>query len=90
MESLDLTCKLVDLKIKSKALDQIYFYVSSMTKGKKYENQNLESLVILLPPFPSPDVLGGGGGGGCCIPPPLPNFFHGKIFKFFFHRYMGI
>ena len=25
MESLDLTCKLVNLKIKSKAADQIYF-----------------------------------------------------------------
>ena len=79
MESLDLTCKLVDLKIKSKALDQIYFYVSSMTKGKKYENQNLESLVILLPPFPSPDVLGG-GGGGLLHPSPSPQLFSRQNF----------
>ena len=77
MESLDLTKKLVDLNIKSKALDQIYLMsqvfrehlVIVMTKGKKQENENYENLFILLPPLPSLD------GGVVANPPPLPQLF---------------
>ena len=46
MESLDLTYKLIDLKMKSKELDQVYFmsrvfqeHIHCYDKRKKYENK---------------------------------------------------
>ena len=61
MESLCLTYKLVDLKIKSKVPFQIYFMSD---KRQKYENQTLENLFI----FAATRSLSGrrGEGGGCC------------------------
>ena len=96
MKSLDLAYKLVDLKIKSKARDQIYFmsqifqeHSHCYDKRKKYENENYENLFI----FAATPSLS--GQGGCCNPPPhphphLPTFFTAKIFQNYFHRYMGI
>ena len=78
MESLDLTYKLIALKIKSKTLDQIYFMsqvfqniVIVMTKGKNKKMKTTKIYLFLLPPLPSQD------GGGCCIaaPPPTPQLF---------------
>ena len=53
MESLDLTYKLIALKIKSKTLDQIYFmsqvfqeHSNCYGKRKKYENENYENFSI--------------------------------------------
>ena len=83
MESLALTYKLFDLKIKSKAPDQIYFMSQVFQehsycyndKKKKSENQNYENSFIFAA---TPSLLG--WGGGLLQPPPLPNFFHGKNF----------
>ena len=76
MESLDLTYKLVDLKIKSKAPDQIYFMFQVFQKHsncydiskkkKKIEIRKIYS--FLLPPLPSQD----GGGGLLLSPNPQP------------------
>ena len=97
MESLDLTSKLFDLKIKSKAPHQFYFmsrvfqeHSHCYDKIKKIRKpKNFTKIYLfLLPPLPSQD--GGGGGGGCCNPAPFPpTFFMAKNFEFFFHRYMG-
>ena len=42
--------------------------------------------------FPASPSLSGrlGGGGVISQIDQLPNFFHGKIFRTFFHRYMSI
>ena len=55
MESLDLTFQLADLKIKSKAPDQIYFMIQVFQehshcydKRKKKENENYENLFIFV------------------------------------------
>ena len=85
MESLALTYKLFDLKIKSKAPDQIYFMSQVFQehsycyndKKKKSENQNYENSFIFAA---TPTLSGWGGGGVVATPPPLPNFFHGKNF----------
>ena len=82
MESLDLAYKLVDLKIKSKAPDQIYFmsqvfqeHSHCYYKTKKNKKMKLTKIYLfLLPSLPSQD-----GGERCCNPPPA-NFFRGKIF----------
>ena len=80
MESLDLTYKLIALKIKSKTLNQIYFmsqvfqeHGQCYDKRKKYENENQKQLFI----FAATPSLS--EQGGCCNPPP-PNFFRGKNF----------
>ena len=78
MESLDLAYKLVDLKIKSKAPDQMDFmsqvfqvHSHSYDKRKKSENENYENLFIfVLTPSLS--------GRGLLQHPPPPNFFHVK------------
>ena len=61
MESLDLTYKLIALKIKSKTLDQIYFMSQVfqehshvvMTKGKYKKMKTTKIYIFLLPPLPS-------------------------------------
>ena len=92
MESLDLTYKLIALKIKSKTPDQIYFmsqvfqeHVFAMKKGKNKKMKIKKIYLFLLPPLPSQN------GGGCLLQPPTPpTFFTVKIFENSFHRYMGI
>ena len=66
MESLDLTYKLITLKIKSKALDQIYLmsqvfqeHSHCYDKRKKWENENYENFSIFAA---TPSFSGGGGG----------------------------
>ena len=77
---LDLTYKLVDLKIKSKAPDQIYFMSRGeyfrnigiiMTKGKNKEMKIAKIYLLLLPPLPFRD------GGLLQLQP--PTFFTAKI-----------
>ena len=83
MDSRDLTYKWFDLKIKSKAPDQIYFISQVfqehidivMTKGKNKKIKITKIDLFLLPPFPSQD-----GGVVTAPPPPPPNFFRGKNF----------
>ena len=82
MESLDLTNKLIALKIKSKTVDRIYFMSQVLQehshcydKRKNKENENYENLLI----FAATPSLSGGGGGLLQSPHP-PNFFHGKNF----------
>ena len=90
MESLDLTYKLFELKIKSKTPDQIYlmsqvFQEYSHCYDKKKKNKKIKITKIylfLLPSLPSQD------GGGVVATP--PTFFTAKIFEFFFRIYMGI
>ena len=84
MESLDLTYKLITLKIKVKHLTEStlclqYFrnIVIVMTKGKNKKMKTTKIYLFLLPPLPSQD---GGGGGGGLQPPPPPKFFHSKNF----------
>ena len=93
MESLDLTNKLIALKIKSKTLDRIYFMSQiSQEHNHCYDKRKNKKMKItkiylfLLPHLPSQD------GGRLFQPssPPPPNFFTAKIFEKFFHRYMGI
>ena len=93
MESFDLTCKLVDLKIKSKAPDQIYFisqvfqehrHCYDKVKNKKIKIRKI--YLFLLPLLPSQNGELGGGGGSCCSTPVPATFFT----AIFFHRYMGI
>ena len=82
MEILDLTYKLIALKIKSKTLGRIYFMSQLFQeqsycydKRKKYkENENYENLFI----FAATPSLS--GRGGLLLPPPPPNFLHGKNF----------
>ena len=74
MESLDLAYKLVDLKIKIKRPDQIYFisqifeeHSHCNDKRNKQENENYANLFIFAA---TPSLLGRAP----------PNFFHGKNF----------
>ena len=90
MEIIDLTYRLITLKIKSKTLVEStlclkYFrnIVIVMTKGKNKKMKTTKIYLFLLPPFPSQD-------GGLLQPPYPPTFFSAKIFENFFHRYMGI
>ena len=83
MESLDLTYKLIALKIKSKTLDQIYFmsrvfqeHSHCYDKRKKRENESYDNLFIFAA---TPSLSGRGDGCNHPLPPP-PNFFHGKSF----------
>ena len=98
MESLDLTSKLFDLKIKSKAPHQFYFmsrvfqeHSHCYDKIKKIRKpKNFTKIYLfLLPPLPSQD--GGGGGGLLQPPPPSPQLFSWqKILNFFFIDTWGI
>ena len=93
MESLDLTYKLIALKIKSKTFDQIYFMsqvfrniVIVMTKEKIRKSKLQIFICFCCHPFPLRT-------GGLLQPPPHPpppTFFKAKIFEKFFPRYMGI
>ena len=83
MESLDLTYRLITLKIKSKTLDRIYFMSQLFQehnlcydKRKKKKMKITKIYLFLLPPLHSQD--------------PTPTFFTAKILENFFHRYMGI
>ena len=81
MESLDLTYKLIALKIKSKTLDQIYFmsrvfqeHSHCYDKRKKRENESYDNLFI----FAATPSLSG-RGDGCNHPlPPTPQLFSRK------------
>ena len=81
MESLDLTYKLIALKIKSKTLDRVYFMSQvlqehSHCNDKRKKNKKMKTTKIylfLVPPLPSQD-------GGVIAKPPTLNFFHGKNF----------
>ena len=75
MENLDLTYKLIALKIKRKTLDQIYFmsqvfqeHSHCYDNRNKKENESYKKLSI----FAATPSLSGleGGGGGCCNQPP--------------------
>ena len=78
MESLDLTYKLIALKIESKAPDEIYFMTQVFQehnpcydKRKKLENENYENLFI----FAATPFLRRTGEGLLQLPtppPPLP------------------
>ena len=88
MERQELTYKLVDLKIESKALDQIYFMSSVFQehshcydKRKKNKIKIAKIYLFLLSPLPSQDAT---------PPPPPQTFFTAKTFENFFHGYMGI
>ena len=67
MESLDLSYKFVDLKIKSKAPDQIYFVFQNFQNHNHYYDNRykyrkmkiIEIYLFLLPPLPSQDRGGG-------------------------------
>ena len=89
MESLDLTYKLIALKIKSKTLDQIYFmsqvfqeHSHCYDKRKKIRKLKLQKFII----FAATPSLSGRG----LLQPHPPTFFVAKIFENFFHRYMRI
>ena len=92
MESLDLTYKLLALKIKSKTLDQIYFmsqvfqeHSHCYEKRKKKKMKTTKIYLFLLRSLTFQDR-----GGGLLQPSHPPTFFMAKIFEIFFHRYMGI
>ena len=56
MENLDLTYELVDLKIKSRAPDQIYYFCNTViviTKGNYKKFKIRKIYLFLLPPLPS-------------------------------------
>ena len=84
MESLDLTYKLIALKI-----DRIYFmsqvfqeHSHCYDKRKNRKMKTTKIYLFLLPSLPTQD-----GGGGCCNPPPPPfpqTFSTAKIFEIFF------
>ena len=89
MESLDLTYKLFDLKIKVEHLTRStlcfkYFrnIVIVMTKGKNKKIKITKIDLFLLPPLPSQDGRG--------LQPPPPQIFTAKTFDIFLYRYMGI
>ena len=91
MESLDLTYKLFDLKIKVEHLTKStlcfkYFrnIVIVMTKGKNKKIKITKIDLFLLPPLPSQD------GRGLQPPPPPPPKFSRQRLLTFFYRYMGI
>ena len=76
MESLDLTYKLIALKIKSKALDRIDFmsqvfreHSHCYDKRKNKKMKITKIYLFLLPPVPSQD------GGGGLLHPPTPQLF---------------
>ena len=73
MESLDLTYKLIALKIKSKTLDQIYF----MSSVFQEHSHCYDNYLFLLPPLPSPD-------GGVVATPNPQLFSWQKFLKNFF------
>ena len=86
MESLDLTYKLIVLKIKSKTLDRIYFmsqvfqeHSHCYDKRKIHKNENYENLFI----FAATPSLS--ERGVVATPPPHPpTFSTAKIFEIFF------
>ena len=87
MESLDLTYKLLALKIKSKTLDQIYFMSQEFQehshcyeKRKKKKMKTTKIYLFFLPSLTSQDRK---GGGGCCNPP-IPQLFSWQKFLNFF------
>ena len=87
MESLDLTYKLIALKIKSKTLDRIYFMPQVFQEHNhcydKRKNKKIKTTKIylfLLPPLPFQD----GGLLQTPTPPPTPIFFTAKTFENFF------
>ena len=91
MEGLDLTYKLIALKIKSETLDRIYFMSQVFQEHSHYcdkrKNKKMKTTKIclfLLPPLPFQD------GGGVVATPHPPTFFTAKLFENFFHRYMDI
>ena len=84
MESLDLTYKLFDLKIKVEHLTKStlcfkYFrnIVIVMTKGKNKKIKISKIDLFLLPPLPSQDGRG-------LQPPPPPKFSRQRLLTFFF------
>ena len=86
MESLDLTYKLIALKVKGKTLDRIYFmsqilqeHCHCYDKRKNKKMKTTKIYLLLLPPLPSQDR-----GGACCCNPPPPNFSWQKFLKKFF------
>ena len=90
MESFDLTCKLVDLKIKSKAPDQIYFisqvfqehrHCYDKVKNKKIKIRKIYLFLLPLLPSQNGEWEGGGWGGGVVATPPTRNVFHGNFFS---------
>ena len=87
MESLDLTYKLIALKIKIKTLDRMYFMSQAFQehshcydKRKKKENENYENLSI----FATTPSLSRRRGGGGLLQPPTPKLFSPQTFDFFF------
>ena len=88
MESFDLTCKLVDLKIKSKAPDQIYFISQAFQEHRHcYDKVKTKKIKIrkiylfLLPLLPSQNGEWERGGGELLQPPCTRNFFRGNFFS---------
>ena len=86
MESLNVTYKLIALKIKSKILDRIYFMsqifqdiVIVMTKGKNKIMKTTKIYLFLMPPLTSQD-----GGGGLLQPPTPQLFSRQNLLKIFF------
>ena len=86
MEGLDLTYKLIALKIKSETLDRIYFMSQVFQKNSHYcdkrKNKKMKTTkiyLILLPPLPFQ------GGGGGLLQPHIPQPFSRQNFlKIFF------
>ena len=84
MESLDLTYKLITLKIKSKTLDRIYFmsqvfqeHSNCYDERKTKKMKTTKIYLFLLPPLPSQD--------GGLLQPPIPQLFsRQKLLKNFF------
>ena len=81
MESLDLTYKLIALKVKGKTLDRIYFmsqilqeHCHCYDKRKNKKMKTTKIYLLLLPPLPSQDR------GGRVVAIPHPPIFHGKNF----------
>ena len=88
MENLDLTYKLIALKIKRKTLDQIYFmsqvfqeHSHCYDNRNKKENESYKKLSIFAA---TPSLSGLEGGGGGLLQPTPATFFVAKILEFFF------
>ena len=94
MESLDLAYKLVNLKTKSIAPDQIYLCLKYFRNivivvTKKNKKMKIAKIYLyLLPPGLSSQDRGGGGFVATHLPPTFQ--FTAKSFEIFFHRYKGI